>query len=89
MYHAKAAGKNRYVRFQAQMQDRLHERLRLESDISRALAREEFVLEYQPIVDLGNEKPAGCRGAGALETPNGGPIDAGTIHSGARGVRSY
>jgi diguanylate cyclase (GGDEF)-like protein/PAS domain S-box-containing protein len=52
MYHAKAAGKNRYVTFKSQMQDMLHERLRLEADIGRALAREEFFLEYQPIVDL-------------------------------------
>jgi diguanylate cyclase (GGDEF)-like protein/PAS domain S-box-containing protein len=54
MYHAKAAGKNRYVTFKSQMQDMLHERLRLEADIGRALAREEFFLEYQPIVDLGS-----------------------------------
>jgi len=53
MYHAKAAGKNRHVTFQPQMQKLLHERLRLEADIGRALAREEFFLEYQPIVDLG------------------------------------
>jgi len=53
MYHAKAAGKNRHVTFQPQMQTLLHERLRLEADIGRALANEEFFLEYQPIVDLG------------------------------------
>jgi diguanylate cyclase (GGDEF)-like protein/PAS domain S-box-containing protein len=53
MYHAKAAGKNRHVTFQPQMQTLLHERLRLEADVGRALAREEFFLEYQPIVDLG------------------------------------
>ncbi|HEX8755899.1 MAG TPA: EAL domain-containing protein [Steroidobacteraceae bacterium] len=53
MYHAKSAGKNRHVTFQPQMQKVLHERLRLEADIGRALAREEFFLEYQPIVDLG------------------------------------
>jgi diguanylate cyclase (GGDEF)-like protein/PAS domain S-box-containing protein len=52
MYHAKAGGKNRHVAFQPQMQDMLHERLRLEADIGRALANEEFFLEYQPIVDL-------------------------------------
>ena len=52
MYHAKAAGKNRHVTFQPQMQDMLQERLRLEADIGRALAQEEFFLEYQPIVDL-------------------------------------
>jgi EAL domain-containing protein (putative c-di-GMP-specific phosphodiesterase class I) len=50
---AKAAGKNRHVTFQPQMQTLLHERLRLEADIGRALANEEFFLEYQPIVDLG------------------------------------
>jgi diguanylate cyclase (GGDEF)-like protein/PAS domain S-box-containing protein len=53
MYHAKAAGKNRYAVFEPQMQDVLHERLRLEADIGRALTEQEFFLEYQPIVDLG------------------------------------
>jgi diguanylate cyclase (GGDEF)-like protein/PAS domain S-box-containing protein len=53
MYHAKAAGKNRHVTFQPQMQTLLHERVRLEADVGRALASEEFFVEYQPIVDLG------------------------------------
>jgi len=53
MYHAKAGGKNRCVTFQPQMQTLLQERMQLESDIGRALAQEEFFLEYQPIVDLG------------------------------------
>ena len=39
MYHAKAAGKNRHITFQPQMQDMLHERLRLEADIGRAFAQ--------------------------------------------------
>jgi diguanylate cyclase (GGDEF)-like protein/PAS domain S-box-containing protein len=59
MYHAKAAGKNRYVTFQPQMQTLLHERLRFEADIGRALAQEEFFLEYQPIVDLGTRSLLG------------------------------
>jgi diguanylate cyclase (GGDEF)-like protein len=59
MYHAKAAGKNRVVTFQPQMQEMLHERLRLEADIGRALANEEFFLEYQPIVDLGTRSLLG------------------------------
>ncbi len=54
MYHAKTAGKDRHVTFQPQMRTLLHERLRLEADIGRALDREEFFLEYQPIVDLGS-----------------------------------
>ena len=59
MYHAKAAGKNRFVAFQPQMQELLHERLRLEADISRAVADEEFFVEYQPIVDLGTRSLLG------------------------------
>jgi diguanylate cyclase (GGDEF)-like protein/PAS domain S-box-containing protein len=59
MYHAKAAGKNRFVTFQPQMQELLHERLRLEADIARALANEEFFVEYQPIVDLGTHSLLG------------------------------
>jgi len=59
MYHAKAAGKSRFVTFQPQMQELLHERLRLEADITRALANEEFYLDYQPIVDLGTRSLLG------------------------------
>jgi diguanylate cyclase (GGDEF)-like protein/PAS domain S-box-containing protein len=59
MYNAKAAGKNRYLTFQPKMQESRHERLRLESDISRALAEHELFLEYQPIVDLGTRSLLG------------------------------
>jgi diguanylate cyclase (GGDEF)-like protein/PAS domain S-box-containing protein len=59
MYHAKAAGKNRFVTFQPQMQELLHERIRLEADFSRALANEEFFVEYQPVVDLGTRSLLG------------------------------
>jgi EAL domain-containing protein (putative c-di-GMP-specific phosphodiesterase class I) len=59
MYHAKGSGKNQFVTFQPQMQELLQERLRLEADISRALANEEFFVEYQPIVDLGTRSLLG------------------------------
>ncbi|MBS0366761.1 MAG: EAL domain-containing protein [Proteobacteria bacterium] len=54
MYHAKAAGKNRHAVFRPQMQDLLQERMRLEADVNLAFDREEFFLDYQPIVDLGS-----------------------------------
>src|SRR5258708_22025408 len=41
------------------MQESRHERLRLESDISRALVENELFLEYQPIVDLGTRSLLG------------------------------
>ncbi|HEX4649675.1 MAG TPA: EAL domain-containing protein, partial [Steroidobacteraceae bacterium] len=59
MYNAKAAGKNRHVTFHPRMQDLLQERMRLEADIVRALAAEQFFLEYQPIVDLGSRSLLG------------------------------
>ena len=34
------------------MQEQLRERLRLEDDLNQALVREEFFLEFQPIIDL-------------------------------------
>ena len=59
MYHAKAAGKNRYAVFQPQMQELLQERIKLEADLGRALGNEELFLEYQPIIDLGTRSLLG------------------------------
>ncbi len=72
MYHAKAAGKNRHVTFKPQMQDMLHERLRLEADIGRALANQEFFLEYQPIVDLGTRSLLGVEALVRWRHPEAG-----------------
>jgi EAL domain-containing protein (putative c-di-GMP-specific phosphodiesterase class I) len=52
MYQAKAKGKNRHAVFEAGMDDRALERLELESDLRRALERDEFRLHYQPKVSL-------------------------------------
>jgi diguanylate cyclase (GGDEF)-like protein/PAS domain S-box-containing protein len=59
MYHAKAAGKSQFVTFQPQMQETLLQRLRLEADISRAIAEGEIFIEYQPVVDLGTRSLLG------------------------------
>lgn len=53
MYHAKSAGKGRFVLFQPEMQEQIHRRFRLEADMANALINDEFFLEYQPIIDLG------------------------------------
>jgi diguanylate cyclase (GGDEF)-like protein/PAS domain S-box-containing protein len=74
MYHAKAAGKNRYAVFEPQMQDVLHERLRLEADIGRALNQGEFFLEYQPIVDLGTGSLLGVEALVRWRHPEAGVL---------------
>ena len=52
MYHAKGSGRNRVELFEQSMHTALVHRLALEDDLQRAIEREEFVLDYQPIVGL-------------------------------------
>jgi len=52
MYEAKRLGRARYEIFAAPMNVHARERLELEIELQRALERGEFVLHYQPVVDL-------------------------------------
>jgi diguanylate cyclase (GGDEF)-like protein/PAS domain S-box-containing protein len=52
MYRAKELGKNNYQFYSAQMNVHTLERLAMESDLRRALERNEFLLHYQPKIDL-------------------------------------
>ena len=52
MYRAKDAGRNSYRFFDEQMNIEAVEHLRLKNGLSRAIARAEFVLHYQPQIDL-------------------------------------
>jgi diguanylate cyclase (GGDEF)-like protein/PAS domain S-box-containing protein len=52
MYRAKREGGNLYRFFEANMQQHAHERQALESSLHRAIERREFVLQYQPRMDL-------------------------------------
>ncbi len=52
MYQAKRAGKARHEVFDDNMHSAAKEILRLETDLRRAVEREEISVEYQPICDL-------------------------------------
>jgi predicted signal transduction protein with EAL and GGDEF domain len=52
MYHAKERGRNSFQFFKPDMNVRAVERQRIEADLRRALARNEFVLHYQPKMNL-------------------------------------
>jgi diguanylate cyclase (GGDEF)-like protein/PAS domain S-box-containing protein len=52
MYHAKNKGRNNYQFFTKDMKVRAVERQFLEGSLRRALDRREFVLHYQPKIDL-------------------------------------
>jgi len=51
MYQAKSQGRSRLQFWEAGMQAPYSERMQIEADLRRALARNEFVLFYQPQVD--------------------------------------
>jgi len=52
LYRAKAAGRARYALFDTEMHAQNLELLQLEAELRRAVEREEFVLYFQPVVNL-------------------------------------
>jgi diguanylate cyclase len=58
MYHAKAAGKARYVVFDRRMHQAAKDRLLLETELRGVVERNELVLHYQPVI---------CMATGALK----------------------
>ncbi len=52
MYQAKALGRANYKVFNRIMHVQVSQRLQLETDIQQAVAEGEFIVHYQPIVDL-------------------------------------
>lgn len=52
MYRAKEVGRNTFKYFTTELNQQAAERMRIEGQLLRALERDEFVLNFQPIVDL-------------------------------------
>jgi len=76
MYQAKAAGRNTYRFYTAEMNAQALEHLQLRTALHRALANQEFVLHYQPQIDLASGQVVGVeallrwqRSAGELVPP--------------------
>lgn len=59
MYEAKHSGKARYVMFDQHMHETLVAQAQLEHDLREAVAREDFTLVYEPIIDLPTGRVAG------------------------------
>jgi diguanylate cyclase (GGDEF)-like protein/PAS domain S-box-containing protein len=60
MYQAKAAGRNCYQFYSADMQEEALVRVELERDLRRAINGGELVLHYQPMVDAGSRVLVGA-----------------------------
>jgi diguanylate cyclase (GGDEF)-like protein len=74
MYRAKWDGKNRYVVFEAVMQDAIQRRMQLEMDLRVALENQEFFLVYQPTFDLRDMSPTGMEALIRWNSPARGVI---------------
>jgi len=74
MYHAKRAGRNCHVFYSPEMNAAAVERLLLKSKLRRALERNEFVLRYQPKVDLKSGHIVGAEALLRWRLPGHGDI---------------
>ncbi len=72
MYHAKRIGGDRIELFKPSMRARKTDRLTLESELRRALERDEITLLYQPIVRLEDRSVAGFEALARWDHPKMG-----------------
>ena len=72
MYHAKRIGGDRVELFKPAMRARKTDRLMLESELRRALEREEITILYQPIIRLEDRSVAGFEALARWDHPKMG-----------------
>ncbi|HYD80177.1 MAG TPA: EAL domain-containing protein [Paucimonas sp.] len=77
MYQAKAAGRNTFRFYAADMNVRAHVRFELEAAMRHAIVRKEFVLHYQPQVELGSGRLIGFEALVRWQHPTLGLLEPG------------
>ena len=74
MYQAKENGRSSYQFFTQEMNSRAYERLSLESSLRLAMQRSEFVLHYQPQIDLQSGRIVGVEALLRWHSPGKEPV---------------
>lgn len=77
LYRAKEEGKNNFRLYSDQMNDYSIRRLALESDLRRALEKNEFLLHYQPKIDFRTGKISGMEALIRWQHPDLGMVPPG------------
>ncbi len=72
MYHAKDRGRGNFQFFEAQMNLKAVERQSLEGELRRALKQKEFLLHYQPVVNLDSAEITGAEALIRWQHPDRG-----------------
>ena len=74
MFHGKGLGKNTYQYFTSQMNIAVKRRMTLESALRRAVAQKDFVLHYQPQIDLETGVIVGVEALVRWQTEDSGTV---------------
>ena len=77
MYTAKREGKNAYRVFQTSMQTEVLEKVELERDLALGIERAEFVVHYQPLVDVNTGRVKGVEALVRWQHPDRGLLQPG------------
>jgi diguanylate cyclase (GGDEF)-like protein/PAS domain S-box-containing protein len=77
MYRAKDAGRNTYRFFDESMNTEAVERLAMQNGLRRALERQEFVLHYQPKIELASGRVIGAEALIRWNHPDRGMVPPG------------
>jgi diguanylate cyclase (GGDEF)-like protein/PAS domain S-box-containing protein len=79
LYQAKSGGRNIHTRFEQSIEERLQERRRIEIALRCALAKRQFVIEFQPIVLVGTGAVSGYEALVRWDHPERGRIKPSTF----------
>ncbi|HXP95636.1 MAG TPA: EAL domain-containing protein [Telmatospirillum sp.] len=71
MYKAKELGRNGFHFFTQEIDHRMQQRLQMEGRLRGALERDEFLLHYQPIIDLRTNRPVALEALLRWQKPGG------------------
>ena len=71
MYKAKDQGRNRYSFFTQEINQRIQDRVSTEARLRGALARGEFLLHYQPVIELTSHRPCALEALVRWRQPDG------------------
>jgi diguanylate cyclase (GGDEF)-like protein len=74
MYQAKQRGRNASAFYSGELNARAHERMTMETQLRQAVAREEFVLYFQPKVDVASSRIVGAEALLRWKHPEQGMV---------------